>query len=182
MNIEDWLKVVEKAYKEGDSIDLLSGEKRRIKTKLTPEKKSFLTKRLTKDIFNKIDNENERIACKSGAISLLQHHFSGSPIFSDSKANRIKETMDVMQAYFWNQVDNKATFGSVKRIKESFGLGVSIKERYSLSSGPFIDLAKTYWTFRVEVLDLLENQLTTPLAQVLIQIEASVASYFFPRM
>lgn len=182
MDIHNWLRIVEKAYREGDAIDLLSGEMKRIKTKLTSQKKSFLSKKLSRNIFSKIDNEYDRMAYEAGAISLLQYHFGGSPIFSESQANQIKETMDVMQAYFWNQVDNKATFGSARRIKESTGLGVSIKERYSLSSGPFVDFARTYWTFRVEVLDLIENHLTTPLAQVLIQIEASVASYFFPRM
>jgi len=182
MNIDYWIKIFESAYKNGDSIDLITGEKKQINFVFNDEIKSFLTKKLGSEIFDKIE-DFEMSAVKSGQISLLQYHYGEKrSIFNEKQHMIIKEATDVMQAFFWKQVDDGYSFGDISRISSNSGLGMSIEEKYSISGGPFLKLAETYWTFRIEARDLVKKHLTIPLTQILIQIEASFASYFFPLM
>jgi len=182
MNIDYWIKIFESAYKNGDSIDLITGEKKQINFVFNDEIKSFLTKKLGSEIFDKIE-DFEMSAVKSGQISLLQYHYGEKrSIFNEKQHMIIKEATDVMQAFFWKQVDDGYSFGDISRISSNSGLGMSIEEKYSISGGPFLKLAETYWTFRIEAHDLVKKHLTIPLTQILIQIEASFASYFFPLM
>jgi len=182
MNIDYWIKIFELAYENAESIDLITGEKKRINFVFNDEKKSFLTKELGSEIFTKLE-DNEISVVKSGQISLLEYHFSDKrTIFNEDQHIMIKEAMGVMLAFFYKQIDDEYSFGDIKRISDSGSLGKTIEEIYSISEGPFLKLAETYWTFKIEVLDLIDKHLLCPLSQILIQIEASFASTFFPLM
>src|SRR3990172_6290440 len=71
---------------------------------------------------------------------------------TESQKEILSEVYDVMTRFFYNKASRGEPFGSLKRIKERFGS--SLEENYGLSSGPFIDMAKTYWTYKLEVQDL----------------------------
>jgi hypothetical protein len=90
----------------------------------------------------------------------------------------ISEVYDVMTRFFYSKSSRGETFGSVSRIKEKFGS--SLEENYGLSSGPFINMAKTYWTYKIEVNDLFSEHHKCALSQVLLKIENDIASVFFP--
>ena len=182
MNIDYWIQIFELAYKNGESIDLITGEKKRINFVFNDEKKSFLTKEFGSKIFTKLE-DYEISEVKSGQISLLEYHFSNKrTIFNEDQHIMIKEAMGVMLAFFYKQIDDEYSFGDINRISDSGALGKTIEEKYSISEGPFLMLAETYWTFKIEVLDLIDKHLLCPLTQILIQIEASLASTFFPLM
>lgn len=88
------------------------------------------------------------------------------------------EAFEVMLRYFFQMASNGETFGSLSRVKERFGL--SLEENYGLSEGPFIDMAKTYWTFKLELTELRENHRNSHLYQIFQQVELDIASVFFP--
>ena len=90
----------------------------------------------------------------------------------------LAEVYDVMTRFFYNKAFRGEAFGSLSRIKERFGS--SLEENYGLSSGPFIDMAKTYWTYKLEVLDLFPQYHKCALAQILSEIETAIAGIFFP--
>ena len=90
----------------------------------------------------------------------------------------VSETYELMTKYFFKMVTLGDTFGPINRIKEYYGK--SLEANYRLRKGSFINFAKTYWTFKLEMSDLLpENRMIT-LTQILLQIESEIASVFFP--
>lgn len=90
----------------------------------------------------------------------------------------ISEIYDVMTRFFYSKSSRGETFGSLSRIKEKFRS--SLEENYGLSSGPFINMAKTYWTYKIEVKDLFPEHHKCALSQVLLKIENDIAGVFFP--
>jgi hypothetical protein len=70
------------------------------------------------------------------------------------------------------------TFGPLERVREQFGQ--SVEENYGKSIGPFIQLARSYWTFKLEMGDLWEAHRETALYKILHKIEFDVAAAFFP--
>jgi len=89
------------------------------------------------------------------------------------------QTEKVMRRYFFQKATRGEVFGLISRAEQKFGRR-SIERNYQLSSGPFLDLAKTYWTYKMEVLDLFPDHHDLVLAQVLVREEGAVASVFFP--
>jgi len=79
---------------------------------------------------------------------------------------------------FWQRAAHGKPFGDVDRIRQKFGR--SIEENYGISEGPFIDVARTYWTFKTEVADLSRGDRDRILYQLLSNIEQEVAAVFFP--
>ena len=90
----------------------------------------------------------------------------------------ISETIDVMWEFFFKKASHGKTFGSLSRINERFGN--TIEENYGLSRGPFINMTKTYWTYKLEVDDLYPNYHHLVLSKILKGIEEDIASLFFP--
>lgn len=90
----------------------------------------------------------------------------------------IEEALDVMTRYFFKKASSGETFGHLSRIKEQFGR--SLEENYGLTSGPFLDMAKTYWTYKLEVQDLFPEYHNLGLSQILLKLETTIASLFFP--
>lgn len=94
---------------------------------------------------------------------------------TESQKEIVAEAKKAIARLFFKKASRGETFGSISRIKEMFGQ--SLEENYGLSSGPFIDMAKTYWTYKIEVQDLSDNII---LVQVLNGVEFDIASAFFP--
>ena len=96
----------------------------------------------------------------------------------ESTRNVIGETIELFTHYFFKKVTLGETFGSIERVKQRFGR--SIESNYDVSSGPFIDMAKTYWTYQLELHDLSPAYSNLALARILFQIHGDIASVFFP--
>jgi hypothetical protein len=90
----------------------------------------------------------------------------------------IVEALDVMTRYLFKKASTGETFGNLSRIKERFGR--SLEENYGLSGGPFMNMAKTYWTYKLEVGDLFPEYHNLGLSQMLLELETNIAGLFFP--
>ena len=152
MIINAWCKEVNKAF-------LLS--KRKLSEK---EEKSLLT-----DAIEEASDEERRFSERVGSVpSSIK---PGLKKFYD-------EAHETLIAYFFKKASRGESFGRIERIKERFGK--TLEENYLISSGPFLDLAKTYWTFKTEVQDLFPENYKKLISQVLLKVEFDVAKYFFP--
>lgn len=69
-------------------------------------------------------------------------------------------------------------FGSEETIKNK--LGRTLQENYAVSQGPFLDLARAYWTFKLEIDDLRREAPGSLLLLTLASVEQTIASIFFP--
>ncbi len=85
---------------------------------------------------------------------------------------------DYFFTYFIDKAARGEPFGRVERVKQKFGQ--SVEENYGLSSGPFINMAKTYWTFKVEMGDLHSDSPMMHVIELVRPLEKKVASIFFP--
>lgn len=101
-----------------------------------------------------------------------------SEISTQAEKNVLAEALEIMIQYFFRKASRGETFGPLARIKEFFGR--SVEENYGLFSGPFINLAKTYWTYKLEVSDLLPQHGNLALSRMLSEIEVLIAAHFFP--
>lgn len=152
MTINAWCREVKKAL-------LLS--KRKFSEK---EEKSLLT-----DAIEEASDEGRKLTEEAGITpSSIK---SGLEKFYD-------ETYETLIAYFFKKASRGEPFGRIERVKERFGK--TLEENYLISSGPFLDLAKTYWTFKIEVQDLFPENYKKLISQVLLKVEFDVAKYFFP--
>lgn len=97
---------------------------------------------------------------------------------TDERFQTIRETFDVLSRYFFQQASVGRLFGPVERVTSTFGR--TIEQNYGLSDGPFINFAKTYWTYKLEVQDLFPQHSRISLSQTLLRVEETVASRFFP--
>lgn len=83
-----------------------------------------------------------------------------------------------MERYFWRRVCDRQPFGDTRRVADQFGR--SLEENYGVEPGPFLDLAECYWTFQIEMRDVLPAYFETWLAQALIAVESELRTLFFP--
>ena len=109
---------------------------------------------------------------------LLQELPEDSQSVDESTRNVIGETIELVTRYFFKKVTLGETFGSIERVEQRFGH--SIESNYDVSSGPFIEMAKTYWTYQLEIQDLSPEYHNLVLARVLFQVHGDIASVFFP--
>jgi len=161
MNISQWISCVSEAYKITEKT-------------FSFHKKKLLLKKLEKSFIDKlIKNEIDKGFFETGVSSILS--FGVKNKFQ----NDIEETKKIITRYFFKKAINEETFGPISRIiKEWFRN--SIEENYSLPSGPFINIAKTYWTHKIEVHNLFLEHYDLILSQVLLEVEGNIASVFFP--
>lgn len=103
---------------------------------------------------------------------------SPDPATKDDVKFTVVEVTNVMQRYFWKKAVAGETFGNVERITKEFGK--SLEENYGLSSGPFLDVARTYWTYQIEVRDLFPEYRDKWISQALKAVEIKVRELFFP--
>lgn len=97
---------------------------------------------------------------------------------SKSEESFIAEVYETVFRFFFYKASRGEPFGPINRIKERFG--ISLEENYGLTSGPFINIARTYWTYKIEVMDLFPQYKNFVLANILLKIENDIASVFFP--
>ena len=90
----------------------------------------------------------------------------------------IAEFSDVIVRFFFKKAVAGDTFGPISRIKEQFGQ--SLEENYGLSDGPFLNLSRTFWTYKVELGDLILQQNEQVLSILLQNVEMEISSVFFP--
>lgn len=93
----------------------------------------------------------------------------------------ICEIGELFTHYVFRKASNSKTFGDVHRVEERFG--TSIEKTYSLNSGPYLNLAKAYWTFKIELRDLLIQEPThreKVIVQILNTVEQEIGWSFFP--
>ncbi len=96
----------------------------------------------------------------------------------DESSETIREAFDVIFRYFFQRASAGQPFGPLERVTRTFGQ--SIEQRYRLTDGPFIKMAQTYWTYKLEVEDLIPLHTRTSLSHVLFEVEQNIASVFFP--
>ena len=85
---------------------------------------------------------------------------------------------DIIQAHVFQKAVVGETFGDVGRIREKFGS--PIEDNYGLRTGPFINVAKAYWTFKIEIDDLNPEYTNKFITQILLLAEREIAAIFFP--
>jgi len=107
--------------------------------------------------------------------SLLSENSEGN---DETQKSNLEEALEVMTRLFCRKASTGGTFGSIGRIAKKFGR--TLEMNYGLSSGPFFNMAKTYWTFKVEVGDLFPDYYNLGISQILGELEMSFASLFFP--
>lgn len=100
--------------------------------------------------------------------------------FVDSHQKHFLDIVQIFTRFFFLKTVNGETFCSTEKIKSQFGM--TLEQRYGLSSGPFINLARTYWTFKLELdEDQLRHKENMPLLLVILRtVEMNMAGVFFP--
>lgn len=87
------------------------------------------------------------------------------------------EMCHIMMKYFFDMATGGKTFGTLQETEAD--LGMSIESNYGLSDGPFIALAKTYWTFRYQVDQFAHEHHKKNILQILRYVEVQVENIFF---
>lgn len=98
--------------------------------------------------------------------------------------NQILEIVQIFTRFFFKKAAQRETFCSLEKVKLEFGM--TLEQNYGLSSGSFIDFAKTYWTFRLQLDEDCERQQvefkdSTPFfIMILRTVEVNIGGVFFP--
>jgi phage FluMu protein Com len=157
MNIEQWISCMAEAYKEAGKT-------------LSHRKKEILLGSLSED--NSDIDERTKYATAFGSIV--------EPLAAQDESFKevIEETTELFTHYFFKKVTLGEVFGPITRVEQKFGH--SLEANYAISGGPFMDMTRTYWTYKLEIEDLLPKYYNLVMSQVLLQIEGSIGSVFFP--
>lgn len=147
MTINAWCREVKKAFS-------LS------KRKLTKKEENLL---LT-DVAVEASDEKRKFSEEAGSIPSS---------IKPSLKKFYDEANETLLVYFFKKASRGEPFGKIERIKER--LGKTPEENYGINSGPFLNLAKTYWTFKLEVRDLFPKYRKKLISQVLLKTEFDVA-------
>lgn len=156
MNINQWISCISEAYEITGKV-------------FSPRIKEILLGRLSIDDVNK--NEVEKGIFEMGVVS------KPFKMQDESQNEVIEEMWEVITRCFFNKIMRGETFGSISRVEER--LGSPVEKNYELSSGPFVNMARTYWTYKIEVHDLFPKYYDLALSQVLLKVEGDIASVFF---
>lgn len=93
----------------------------------------------------------------------------------------IYEISELFIRYLFKKASHDETFGDIHRVEERFG--ETIQKAYGINSGPYLNLAKAYWTFKTELRDLWiekTNHRKKIIIQVLNIVDQEVGWSFFP--
>ncbi len=105
-----------------------------------------------------------------------------SPILTRTVTPQQKEEMlaisEVLIRLFFRKAATGETFGPLEKMLPKFG--VTLEEKYRLAEGPFINLARTYWTYAEEISDLPPEMQHYVIANILAYVDLFVQSRFFP--
>ncbi len=176
MNLHEWCALLSQAYKVHGSV--FSDEKRGISLEkievptLPSQEEIAKIKTLSpKEIDPSKCHELYMNLVHIGSISLLRN-------IRRECLQTCEELSDILLREFFRKVCNSESFGDESRIKKRFN--ISFFENYKVSSGPFYDIARTYWTFKLEMEDLFPEQYDIILSQILKSIDFEIAGLFFP--
>jgi hypothetical protein len=114
------------------------------------------------------------ISKRNFLISILDDN----KILTADEEKLMNEAIEILTRYFFKLSIKGQTFGDENRIKENFGK--TIEENYKISSGYFLSLAKTFWTFHFEIHDLFPTYHNIILTQILRTVEGNISTVFFP--
>jgi hypothetical protein len=120
-------------------------------------------------------------AAKGATLSDSSRRFLLSPLperRTHAQIETIAKAKTMMTALLFQRANGGSVFGELARVQHQFGR--TLEENYGLTSGPFLAFARAFWTFKIEVNDLLPDHLDLLLTQVLMAVEEEVAGVFFP--
>lgn len=145
--------------------------------------KAFLLQPVPDPLWEQItDDKIREIVCNTYVHSL----FNDVIKTPEEITEKVFSAGEVVRKLFYRKAETGETFGDVARIKEKYGH--SLQETYGIGSGPFFDLAQTFWTYRIECNDLLttpsrkfdEREARKYLYQTLLCVDNITAMIFFP--
>ena len=119
-----------------------------------------------------IDQGCLHINCQDYAI------FEKTPGEAEHHTKRLAEIYDAVFRGFFSCAAKGVTLYRENRVVERFG--TSIEENYPEGTEPFLKFARTYWTLRVLVYDLMENDMDWIGAHLLAKLEQDIGPVFFP--
>lgn len=157
MNIDGWISCISEAY------EITGGT-------LSPGIKEILLRELPEDDLNL--DEATRAGLEVGVFA------KGIVLEDESLNDVIEETRELVTRHFFKKVVLKETFGPLRKVEERFG--TSLEGNYQVSDCPFIDMAKAYWTYKLELGELFPKYHSLVLSQILLQVERDIGSVFFP--
>jgi len=108
--------------------------------------------------------------------SHLLSEFPENSTFEQKKITT--EILEAVYFLFFFKASRGDTFGPLDKIEKRFG--ETLEENYGVFSGPFLNMAKTYWTYKIEIGDLYPTHRKLILSRILKEVEITVASVFFP--
>ena len=162
MNANEWINIIEDCYSYSGS-------------KFSEKERSPLEKSFPDSMIEMAGDFETQQACLSGVISLIDNIN-----LPDNAMAQYNNRCALILNYFVHLYENSKTFGDVNRVRDIFGS--SLSEKYNINSGLFFDFAKTYWTFKVEIMDLFDVHSSNKLllSHILVKCEVSIAETFFP--
>jgi hypothetical protein len=179
MNLSEWIEEIGKIYQINENF--LSNEKKSIFLSeiVVPDRQDETTalKNKLKQIYPPIANKEfdyqnfDEFATKYGLTSLLPH-------IPEQYLTACEEFREILYKEFFKRVCKRYGFGKENRIRERFKR--TLLENYRISDGPFIDMARTYWTFKLEVEDLFPQHNNIILPQLLKSVDFEIGGLFFP--
>jgi len=98
-----------------------------------------------------------------------------------------KQTLSLATTILFGRILRRATeksgFGPIEKVKSQFGR--TLEENYGVSTGPFYDVARAYWTFKLEMDDIARPSVNPEvrnlaMTAVVHSAEMQFGSVFFP--
>ena len=162
MNVSEWINIFEDCYRHNGRV-------------FSENERSVLENSFPDSLIEMAGSYSTQQACLSGTISLIDN----LPL-PENAMSQYNSRSDLILDYFVYLYENGRTFGNTNRIKETYG--TSLNEKYNINSGLFFDFAKTYWTFKVEIMDLFNRYSSNTLfiSHILVKCEVFLAQIFFP--
>lgn len=94
----------------------------------------------------------------------------------------IKDIIQIMTRYLFEKAATGYTFCRLEKVESTFGR--TLEQNYGVSTGYFYNLAKTYWTLKVQLdeesLQYVHKKSTPLFFMILRTVELNIASGFFP--
>ncbi|MBN2376655.1 MAG: hypothetical protein JXD22_09645 [Sedimentisphaerales bacterium] len=138
---------------------------------LSESEKQILLKKIDVPSYPK---QSDNIMVRMGNIPLEDNVMMAHESF-------FSELYDILTKAFFEKVLNKDAFGDEAKVNEIFGK--TLQENYGVYNGPFLDLARTYWTFKIEVMELFaphSDKFNLVISQFLISYIMEIGGCFFP--
>lgn len=104
--------------------------------------------------------------------------FGKKPNEAAEHDKRLAEIYDVIWQGFFHRAAKGIALIPLSRVNERFGR--STEDNYPEASESFLKFARTYWTLRVLVLDLMKNDMEWIGAHLLGKLEQDIGPVFFP--